>query len=287
MASQPITTDATVRTGGTHTPVQWIATLLRSPWWLTSISVAVLFAVRELVTDRFADASWFTGWTLTATVVLLALLGLRRRLPGMRLIAMRYWNAAHIHIGVFAMVVYVAHAPVIVADGWVESILSLSIVATFASGLIGWMVNRSYPPRLRRLDHEIRFGQFGDHRARLIESIESSVRDPQTPDILLDVHAAAIRAYFVRGFGIWTVRRVTRLAEERLTLVREQMRYLAPEQRDVAGTWMRLIRTRRDIDVAWVLQSRLRAWVLWHAVTTIVVIAAALIHIASVLLHAR
>ena len=77
---------------------------------LTLIALVVMFGIVWIQTGRLADVAILTGGTLLCCVLLLALFGMRRRIPILPLGSVSTWTQVHIYMGFFTAGVYWMHA---------------------------------------------------------------------------------------------------------------------------------------------------------------------------------
>ncbi|MEM9645607.1 MAG: hypothetical protein AAF989_11500, partial [Planctomycetota bacterium] len=104
----------------------------RSRRWIgvgiTAFMILGFYGLAVLQTNRLANVRWMTGFTVLTCVVLLVLLGIRKRLPVLPLGSVSVWTQVHLYLGLFSIAAYVMHAPAIIAGGRLEFLLSLSFV---------------------------------------------------------------------------------------------------------------------------------------------------------------
>jgi len=148
---------------------------------LASAITFVVFALVVLAAwvedGRLGHASVLTGSTLLATIILLALLGVRRRLPVLPLGSASTWTQVHLYMGFFAAGVYLIHVPAVVADGWFEGGLSWIFLAVTCSGFYGIYASRRMPKLLTAVEGQHRFDRVGWHRGQIAETARSLLND--------------------------------------------------------------------------------------------------------------
>ena len=101
---------------------------------VTLISLLLVAGVAWVLDGRLAHVSFFTGSTTLASILLLGLLGVRRRLPVLPLGSVSTWTQIHLYLGIFSAGVYVMHVPSLVGDGVFECGLSIIFLLVTASG---------------------------------------------------------------------------------------------------------------------------------------------------------
>ena len=71
---------------------------------LTVFALLAMLGIVWIQTGRLADVSLLTGGTLLCCILLLALFGMRRRLPILPLGSVSTWTQVHIYMGFFTAV---------------------------------------------------------------------------------------------------------------------------------------------------------------------------------------
>ncbi len=104
---------------------------------VTLVALLLVALIAWIEEGRFGDASMLTGFTLLSTVLLLMLIGARRRLPVLRLGSMSTWTQCHLYLGLFSVGVFWMHVPTILGNGLFEGGLSLLFLLVSGSGVYG------------------------------------------------------------------------------------------------------------------------------------------------------
>ena len=161
---------------------------------LTLIALVVMFGIVWIQTGRLADVAILTGGTLLCCVLLLALFGMRRRIPILPLGSVSTWTQVHIYMGFFTAGVYWMHVPNLIGNGIFECTLSIIFLLVTGSGFYGLYASRTLPKRLTAVEGQHRFdrvewhrGQIADHAKKLLGGTECSCRDSRAWQLL---HAA-------------------------------------------------------------------------------------------------
>jgi len=229
-----------------------------------------------------ADTRWLSGVTLLACLIILILLGVRRRLPVLPLGGVSTWTQVHLYTGLFAGFIYVLHVPVILADGVLEFWLSFSFLFVTASGLYGIFATRSIPKKLTAVEGQHRFDQVSWHRERLRLAANQLVDDLDSSasgELVKSHYHQKLSAYFEkRPTWSYLIRPHGRRRRQRLNELAGLHRYLDEPSQVATGKLSALVRHRDDVDYQFALQLRLRAWVAMHATMSIVLMVLAMIH---------
>ncbi|GAA5504934.1 hypothetical protein [Novipirellula caenicola] len=254
---------------------------------VTAIAIGFVVMINRWQQDRLGHASYFTGFTLLATLCLLMLLGIRRRLPVLPLGNISTWTQIHLYSGLFAAAVYVVHVPALIATGQFECTLSILFLVVSGSGFYGLYASRTVPRRLTAVPGEYRFEQIPWHRneiaaaaGRLLEG--SSEEDAMA--VLKTFYRNVLNPFFASSPTLAYVMLPTGHRRRRLLSgLRELDRYLEQESRSTAGQFAALVRKRDDLDYQYALQFRLRLWVVVHSVFSLLLFGGAIIHAAVAL----
>lgn len=241
-----------------------------------------LWASVWLVDQSLGHKAFLSGGVLFGCLLLLMLLGLRRRLPMLPLGKMSTWVQIHIYTGGFAMVAFLLHVPHVLADGYLEGSLSWLFLGVSASGLYGLYVSRTVPQRLTAVPGNYRFEQLGWHRKKLAELADAMLGELKaTPAaaVLASFYRETLQPFFAGRPGLAYVALPTGIRRRRLlSEIGKIDRYLEPETRKAAGQFAALVRMRDDLDYHFALQLRLRVWVAVHAVLSCGLLIGATIH---------
>jgi len=249
---------------------------------VTAMALLVIAVSAWLESSRLGHASYLTGWTLLTILLMLLLLGVRRRLPILRLGSVSTWTQIHIYSGLFAFGVYVLHVPALIAGGTFESGLSIVFLLVSLSGFYGIYASRTLPRRLSAIAGQHRFDQVRWYRnqisQRAAELLENEA-DHSTTRVLGMFYSKYLRSFFNASPSLAYVIVPTGTRRRRLLGgLKELDRYLEPQGQQTAGQFAALIRRRDDLDYQFALQLRLRLWLVIHSVFSIVLLCWSVIH---------
>lgn len=249
---------------------------------ITAMAVAMLAAAAWWVTQRLGHASYLTGATTWACLVLLLMLGMRRRVPMLPLLSMSTWTQIHIYTGLFATAAYLLHVPAVLATGKLEGALSWLFLGCSASGLYGLYASRTAPKKLAAVRGQYRFEQIRWHRSRIAEMAEGLLEQlggTQAATVLARFYVDALQPFFLGRPGLAYVTRPSGTRRRRLLhQLGELDRYLESDTRRAAGRFAALVRLRDDLDYHFALQLRLRVWLVVHGILSLALIVAATAH---------
>ncbi|MFK8113538.1 MAG: hypothetical protein AB8B91_15135 [Rubripirellula sp.] len=249
---------------------------------ITAIALVLVLAITKLLESRLAHASFFTGGTVLGSILLLVLLGVRRRLPVLPLGSVATWTQVHLYTGIFAAGVYVLHVPALIAGGTFECGLSIVFLLVTASGVYGIYASRTLPKRLTSVDGQHRFDRVSWHRTQIAETAQGLL-DELGEQTAVAVLGSFYKKYLSPFFGsrpslayvlVPSGARRRRL----LSGLKELDRYLESEGKSTSGRFAALVRRRDDLDYQYALQLRLRLWLVIHSAFSVALIAGGIIH---------
>ena len=249
---------------------------------VTCVAVALVAGVTWLLYSRLAHESFFTGGILLATVLLLGLIGVRRRIPVLALGSMSTWTQVHAYMGLFTLGVYALHVPSLVAGGTFETGLSILFLVVAASGVYGIYASRTLPPRLTAVQGQHRFDHVHWHRHQIAEHAKElldGLSEPSAVRVLGSFYTNYLSPFFSSSPSPAYLLAPSGMRRRRLLSgLQELDRYLETDGRSAAGKFAALVRRRDDLDYQYALQLRLRLWVLVHTVFSVALIAGGIVH---------
>jgi hypothetical protein len=247
---------------------------------LALLAFVWLWSVR--LENRLRPTSFFTGWLLLATIVFLAALQLRKRLPAPSFGSAAAWVQAHIYTGLGSAGLFLIHTPLRWPDGWLEGALAALYWVTFVSGLVGLYWTRSVPRRLARLGDEVVFERIPALRAGVRDRAQAAVLGvvrAAGATTLGEFYNARLQDYFSRKRS-WRYRLAptSGLRKSLMAELTETTRYLSDDERKTAEELFALVRQRDDLDYHDALQWRLKAWLYIHIALTYPLLMTAAVH---------
>ncbi len=249
---------------------------------VTSVALAITYAIATLLDGRLSHASFFTGGCVLGCLFVLVLLGVRKRLPVLPLGSAATWTQIHIYVGVFAVGVYVMHVPAIIAKGTFECGLSLAFLAVSISGVYGVWASRTLPKRLTAVEGQHRFDRVAWHRTQIANTAQTllaDLHDASGMRVLGSFYKSYLNPFFGSSPSLAYVCFPSGTRKRRLLSgLKELDRYLEDDSRQAAGRFAALVRRRDDLDYQFALQLRLRLWVVFHSILSIALVAAAIVH---------
>ena len=249
---------------------------------LTLFALVVMLGIVWIQTGRLANVAVLTGGTLLCCILLLALFGMRRRIPILPLGSVSTWTQVHIYMGFFTAGVYWMHVPNLIGNGIFECTLSIIFLLVTGSGFYGLYASRILPKRLTAVEGQHRFervdwhrGQIADHARKLLEELSVHVGIA----VLGSFYTEHLNPFFNSRPSLTYVLVPNGGRRRRLLSdLKDLERHLESEGRGTAVKFAALVRRRDDLDYQFALQLRLRLWVTFHSLLTFALVAGGLIH---------
>jgi hypothetical protein len=253
---------------------------------VTMIALLVVAAIAWVQAGSLAHASFFTGSTLLGVVLLLVLLGVRRRLPVLPLGSVSVWTQIHVYAGIFSAGVYVLHVPNLIGGGIFECGLSIVFLVVTASGVYGIYASRTLPKRLTAVEGQHRFDRVAWHRSQIAEKgreLLDELNEQTAVRVLGSFYTNYLNPFFGSRPSLAYVLIPTGVRRRRLLSgLTELNRYLESDGRNTAGRFAALVRRRDDLDYQYALQLRLRLWLVIHCTVSIALVVGGILHAAMV-----
>ncbi|EMI40773.1 hypothetical protein [Rhodopirellula sp. SWK7] len=254
---------------------------------IVAVSLALVAGLVSVMHSALLHTGVMTGWMLMSCLILLILIGVRRRIPVLPLGTMSVWTQVHIYTGVFAMGVFAMHVPAVlhgrlIASGYLEGSLSGLFLLVSGSGVYGLIASRRIPWRLTNVGEQVRMDQIPWYREQIARSVSQEVQaltNPASIAVIGEFHRRYLSRYIGGKPSLSYLLVPTSVRRRRvLAGLVELNRYLEEEGCRVCGRLAALVRRRDDLDYQYALQLRLRVWVMFHSTASIALVVMAIIH---------
>ncbi len=262
-------------------------------WGFVAVVIGCIgvLAANVVLGELRSGNKWSIGYGIAATVVLVvvALLGLRRRMPRLasrlRLGRAQIWLRLHLYGGTLFLLLLLMHSGIARPVGTLTTWLWLLSLWTVVSGFAGLALER-WIPRV------------------LTSGLATEVLDDRIPELVADVRQRADALVAESGDAIKA------LYEGELASAFEQPRLrpiyfvdvtggirgplrvfnylsglLPPEEESRLDQLEALYRTKLELDAHFTLQRPLRWWLWAHVPTSVVLVALVAVHIAAALYY--
>lgn len=249
---------------------------------VTTAAVAIVALLAWLEESRLGRSSILTGATVLGSLLVLALIGVRRRIPVLPLGSVSTWTQIHIYTGLFAAGVYLMHVPTLIAGGLFECGLSSLFLLVTLSGFYGLYASRTLPRRLTAVEGQHRFDRVLWHRnqiATTAKELLGELNEQTGLRVLGSFYNSYLDPFFSTRPSLAYVMVPSGTRRRRLLSgLKELDRYLEQGSRQTAGRLAALVRRRDDLDYQYAVQLRLRLWLVVHSVFSVALLLGAILH---------
>ena len=182
---------------------------------LLLLAGSLLYLAERIYEISLRDGTYLTGWILFVMTVLLALLNVRKKLSVLPLLPAAFWFQTHVYVGILAFGLFFLHSNFRLPNGPFEKALWWASVLAFATGILGMLLSRVLPGRLKRHPERIVFERIPAFRSELQQEAEclalravGNSDDSRISDFYLKVLAPFLRKPTCWGRdgmpGAWT-----------------------------------------------------------------------------------
>lgn len=253
---------------------------------VTAVALVLVAGAVAVIDDSLNDASFFSGWLLLASIAILALFGVRKRIPTLPLGNASSWTQLHIFLGFFSAGVFFLHTGAGLPKGTIESGLWLLVMAVTLSGIGGLILSRWIPRRLTASGEQILFDRIPIFRARLEAAVEElamqSVRETASASIA-DFYQTSLAAWLAGPGNGFSHLIGSSAPLERIRLeIRHLERYLDERGREILAKIDEHVVAKDNLDHQYALQRVLRGWKLIHGPATWALMLFIVVHVVMV-----
>lgn len=253
---------------------------------IVALLTAVIITVNWLYEISLRDPSFFNGWLLLICIVLLSLYNARKKLPFLPLLDVSIWLQAHLNVGWLCIALFLVHTELRLPNGAFESFVWSLFVVVAGSGILGLLLSRIFPARLRRKGEPIIFERIPQYRRQLAEEAEAlalrSVSETSSASIA-DYYAGRLRHFFIRPRNV-----LAHLFESNAAFVRLRgemlslKRYLDDRNQKILEEMLECVSTKDMLDYQYAHQLALKAWLFVHIPLTYSLLLLVIVHVVLV-----
>ena len=259
-------------------------------WCVCTGALGLIAVQRQRLFIQFGRPELFTGWIVLTLLLFLGAFNIRKRLSMLPLGRASTWLRLHVAIGILALAVFWLHTGTVWPHGLYEQALALLFYALSLNGILGYFLQRIYPPRLTQTGLEIIYEQIptelADLRRRAEVLVLACTKDTAT-DVLAQ-HYQQTLSWFFRQPRFFLSHVFGGLKGE--YWVRYQCstveRYLNPVERDHLTRLAALAQLKNLIDVHYAAQSVMKWWLLIHVPLAVATLALTAWHVVLVHIYA-
>lgn len=243
-----------------------------TPWLLLAMVASAAVAVLGITSIRWEqaliDSRELTGYSLLATLLLLALFNIRKRLSASPLFSARAWLRLHVVFGIAAVFVFAFHTRSLWPEGPHEQLIAVLFYLVSVSGLLGFVLQRQLPKQLAQIPEEFIYERLPTELAAMRNEIEAQIlqaaRETHT-NTLGRHYVETLSWYFERPRFVIEYLLGTRRGEAWLN---SQMDGIARYLDEAELRHLEIIRSiglrKTYLDAHYAIQSVLKLWVFAH-----------------------
>lgn len=241
----------------------------RSPLWVTAflLVAAVWYQSRQMYLT-LRNPFILTGWTLFGLMTFLSVFNWRKKLSMVPLGRSRNWLSLHVVGGFVAIAVFWMH----VGDAWprgaYERCLAALFYAVSITGMIGYALQRVYPPYLTRTGVEIIYERIPKEIAYLRKQAQDTVlacTETTGSDTLGRQYLENLDWFFRRPRFLWNHAFAGNKAKSWVRNQRNTVaRYLNDREHEFLDRLFKLASYKNDVDFHYTAQSIMKTWLLIH-----------------------
>jgi hypothetical protein len=236
---------------------------------IIAVAYYCLQGLQQFVGSRLGNESFASGYTLLAVIILLTMLGVRKRLPAWNAGPVAVWQTTHHYLGLFCLLAYISHAGIL-TNGVLESALAGLFWFMLLTGFISWYVNRSSPRLLRAAGQAVLRSDIPEARAKVAEeAYKIALLAAGSPKafVISDYYRRVLSPFFSGSRGVWYYLVPTGKRRRDLQYqLGELTRYLDEAGLELQVQMKNLIQRRDDLDFQAAIQNRIRFVAAIHTV---------------------
>lgn len=250
---------------------------------LLLVSGSLLFLLNLLYDISLRDSAFLSGWILLVLMGFLALFNARKKLPVLPLFSGATWLQIHIYLGLLVIGLFLLHSSFRLPDGPFEVLLWWVSMATFVTGLLGLLLSRILPPKLRRHGERIFFERIPIFRAQLSQEAEllafNALED--SGDTGIANFYWSVLAPFLRkprnfmSHVVGSQKHIRRLKAQ----FRALRRYEDEKGREALAKLQEIAEAKDNLDYQYALQLTLKAWLFLHIPLSFVTLILSVTHV--------
>lgn len=228
---------------------------------------------------------WLTGLVGVVGVAVVMTYPLRKQIYRRRAGALRYWMLAHAYVGAIAGVVLLLHSGT-QTGGLLTSLLYVAFDLAIVSGLLGVIAYAVAPRIMTRIEGEPLLVEDLENRRKELRQDTRTIFENSEGWLKEELQDRVYPRFLSYGFlwrQIWRREELKALlAQARQEFKDRTTRLTTDEERDLLIAAVETAVTLRRVDALLALHWLLRVWIPMHIVSTALMLALMLVHIAQV-----
>ena len=254
---------------------------------LAIISTALIWIESELST-QLVRTIFLTGWSLLVVVLLLAAYQIRKKIPMINLGTSSAWMQFHIYAGLLTFVLFFLHTGGKLPGNLFNSLLAVSYLTLFFSGLVGLFLTRIVPARLTHRGEEVIFERMPIYRNRIRKEVETLVQtEIETEDdsnvtsvVLKSLYEDHLSLFFSAPRNIFSHLAQSRIPRKKLLRFLDyQKQILNEDENKILAEIQEWTIIKDNLDYAYAMQGSLKLWLFIHVPLTYILIVLAVFHV--------
>lgn len=253
-----------------------------------SLSLALLTALALKLHSQFSGTlpnyAYLTGWVFFATMVLLAIYNVRKKLPFLPLGSSESWLQIHVYAGFFTVVLLLVHVNFRTPTSWFGGLLASLYLLVTGSGIAGLILSRVLPRRLSTRGGEVIYEKIPALRQALRQQAEAlAVGAGARSPAIAQFYARKLAVFFSGSHNFWRHLFDSRRPLNAVLVELEDLRRYLNEQEGITlGKLHELVRAKDGLDYHHALQTTLKLWLFVHLPLTYSLMIFSLLHIVLV-----
>lgn len=245
-----------------------------------------MFALLSIVDRSLNTQQFYSGWLLIFVLTILLLFYAKKRLSILPIGRSSTWAQWHYYLGLFLLAVFLKHIEFDLPNGKLEVALSLLLIVTILTGLIGGVINRLFARRLSYLDEEVIYERITLHRNNVKEKAEHLLLETTTrsnSDTLAKYYSKHLHRFFSKPHNFWS-----HVLNSNYSLIKMQrslelqLRYMNEYEAGAVFRLRGLIAQKDMLDRHYALQSVLKFWGILHMPIGLIVLLLVIVHVVLV-----
>lgn len=219
------------------------------------------------------DSSFLTGYASLTIMVLLALFNIRKKLSMIPAIQARTWLRIHVVFGFGMIFLFWLHTESVWPSGLYEQIIAVLFYLVCLSGMVGYLLSRTLPSRLRHIGNEIIYERIPTelYNTREAAKLEiSTAVNINGNEVLAREYEESLAWFFAQprfffshivGSGrpaAWVQNKATSLSP-----------FLSEEESEKFAPLLGLMKYKNQIDAHYANQKLLKHWLFFHLPLTV------------------
>ncbi len=249
---------------------------------VAAVAVAGAVAFARMRAAQLEDNAFWSGWTLLAIFVVLAVYNLRKRVSNLPLGTSATWLQWHIYLGLIAIALIHVHIGWHMPSGSFSWLLYGLFWAVSLTGVLGLILTRTLPHLLTAVGNEVIFERIGERVVDLHDEaagIVQGVLGRPEGQVLAGFFIDRLDPFLRRPRWAWQESRERWLTSQCANVAR----LAGPDLADAVADLEEIAHEKLLLDRHYFLQGILKGWLFVHIPLATMALTAAVYHTGMVL----